>query len=194
MKLLFSLITLMLILNGCANEQQYVEVNSKLKYTMKECKSDAYGVCKTKIVNKIDKIVVSKKEKILYTYSKGKIVDKFRISMGKNWNKGHKKKIGDFKTPEGSYKISYKQFSKNYYKSLKISYPNNKDRRSARSEGHSPGGLIMIHGQPKWNAAGKADGYMLKNDWTAGCIALRNNDMDRLFYATKSGKPIEIKS
>lgn len=195
-KLLTFVLAALYSLTGCSTSQGQlnVKVDNKLRYTMKECKTNAFSSCRVDRVQKIDKIVIKKSKKTLYTYSNGKIVDSYKISMGKNWNKGHKLRQGDNKTPEGTYKISYKQYSKNFYKSLKISYPNKKDINQARNKGYSPGGYIMIHGQPRWNAKGLADNYMLNNDWTAGCVALRNTDIDKLFYAVENGVSIEIKS
>ena len=183
---LFSII----LFSGCAKEAYPSNVNSKLKYTDKECRTATVNTS----VNKVDKIVINKSNRTLYTYKKGKVINSFKISLGKNGDKGHKERIGDNKTPEGTYSISYKQYSRNYYKSLKVSYPNKRDLMVAKKKGLNPGGFIMIHGQPKWNANGVADKYMLQNDWTRGCIALTNRAMDQLYYAVESGVRIEIKS
>lgn len=194
-RLLFLGLLSIIFLSGCAEKTPYpTDVDSTLKYSDKECREDRFGMCRADIDIKVDRLVVDKSKRILYAYRKGKVVETFKIALGKNSIKGSKEKAGDLKTPEGSYKISYKQYSRNYYKSLKISYPNKKDIALARAKGVNPGGFIMIHGQPRWNAVGKADNYMLENDWTEGCIALSNKDIDRLFYAVESGIPIKIKS
>ncbi len=73
-----------------------------------------------------------------------------------------------------------------------ISYPNAKDKARARKNGVNPGGYITIHGQPKWNADGRGDNYTLSRDWTEGCVAVPNADMDTLWQAVANGVKIDI--
>jgi len=140
----------------------------------------------------IDKIVVYKKKRRMYVYSKGKLINEFRISLGKNCDKGNKVKAGDYKTPEGSYKIVRKKCDNRLYKSLMISYPNSADKARAAKRGVKPGGYITIHGQPKWNADGRGDDFTLSRDWTEGCMAVPNADMDKLWHAVANGVQIDI--
>ena len=140
----------------------------------------------------IDKIVVYKKKRKMYTYSQGKLMHEFRISLGKNADKGNKVKAGDYRTPEGSYKIVRKKCDNRLYKSLMISYPNAADKARAAKRGVSTGGYITIHGQPKWNADGRGDAYTLSHDWTEGCMAVPNKAMDTLWRAVRNGVKIDI--
>jgi len=140
----------------------------------------------------IDKIVVFKKKRKMYTYANGKLMHEFRISLGKNADKGNKVKAGDYRTPEGSYKIVRKKCDNRLYKSLMISYPNAADKARAAKRGVSTGGYITIHGQPKWNADGRGDAYTLSHDWTEGCMAVPNKAMDTLWRAVRNGVKIDI--
>ena len=142
----------------------------------------------------IDKIVVYKEKRRLYTYANGKLINEFRISLGDKGgaNGGDKVKEGDYRTPEGSYKIVRKKCDRRLYKSLMISYPDAEDKARARKRGVSPGGYITIHGQPKWNADGRGDNYTLSRDWTEGCIAVTNVAMDTLWRAVANGVKIDI--
>lgn len=130
----------------------------------------------------------------MYLYRKGKVVEEFRISMGKNCLKGDKIQMGDYRTPVGSYSIVRKKCDARLYRSLMISYPNAKDIADAKARGVNPGGYITIHGQPKWNADGRGDAYTLANDWTEGCMAVTNRSMDVLWASVRNGVPIEIHS
>ena len=184
-------IGLILLVGGCNKPVSYGKLD-KTPYATKECRKQlARG---TEIIQsqKIDKIIVYKKKRRLYTYKNGKIVNEFRISLGKNGDKGNKVKAGDYRTPEGSYKIVRKKCDNRLYRSLMISYPNNNDRARAVKHAVKPGGYITIHGQPKWNADGKGDNYTLAHDWTEGCMAVSNVSMDTLWKAVQNGVKIDI--
>jgi murein L,D-transpeptidase YafK len=101
---------------------------------------------------------------------------------------GHKRFEGDERTPEGRYTIDTRNPQSAYYLSLRISYPNGDDRAYAQNRGLSPGGDIFIHGQPNALPLGRVPG-----DWTDGCIALSNSEMDQLWVAVADGTPIEIR-
>lgn len=128
----------------------------------------------------------------MYTYASGKLMHEFRFSLGKNGDKGNKVKAGDYRTPEGSYKIVRKKCDNRLYKSLMISYPNTGDKVRAAKRGVSPGGYITIHGQPKWNADGRGDNFTLSKDWTEGCLVVPNIAMDKLWHAVANGVKIDI--
>ena len=137
----------------------------------------------------IDFIKVVKSERKLMLYSNDSVIRLFNISLGLA-PKGAKIREGDFRTPEGKYYIESKNQDSDYYLSLKISYPNEKDASFALDNGFSPGGLIMIHGQPNNT---EYIGDKIKDwDWTDGCIAVSNNDMDFLWSNIKEFTPIEI--
>jgi murein L,D-transpeptidase YafK len=125
-------------------------------------------------------------------YKKGKLIYTCKVSLGKNGDKGNKIQAGDYRTPEGSYKIVRKKCDPRLYKSLMISYPNEEDKARARSKGVKPGGYITIHGQPKWNADGHADRFTLSHDWTEGCMAVSNKAIDALWVAVRNGVKIDI--
>ena len=127
----------------------------------------------------------------MYLSCKGKILKKYDIALGSN-PIGHKQVQGDKKTPEGYYKLDYLKENSSFYKALRISYPNRKDYRNARKMGKSPGGAIMIHGQPNNKKLSKSF-LQKRKDWTAGCIALDNNEMDEVLRLVSVGTPIRIK-
>jgi murein L,D-transpeptidase YafK len=137
-----------------------------------------------------DHVLVIKSEKRLYLVKNNIRYRDYRIALGEN-PEGHKQKQGDERTPEGRYILDYKNPYSSYYKSIHISYPNAKDREAARAKGWDPGGLIMIHGQP--NGYGWMGIVSQFINWTDGCIALQNGDMDEIWDTVKVGTPIEIR-
>lgn len=138
----------------------------------------------------IDKIVVIKHKRRLDLISNKKIIKSYNISLGRV-PKGHKEYEGDKRTPEGLYVINGKNANSGYHKNLGISYPNEKDIKHAKSIGKSPGGLIKIHGMR--NGFGWIGKLHLLFDWTLGCIALTNKEMDELCENVEIGTPIEIR-
>jgi len=140
----------------------------------------------------IDKIEVYKSKRVMYAYRNGKKVFESRMSLGKNADQGNKLQAGDYKTPEGTYKIVRKKCDPRLYRSLMISYPNANDIARAKASGVKPGGYITIHGQPKWNADGHGDEYTLAHDWTEGCMAVPNKKMSYLWHRVANGTTIVI--
>ncbi len=140
-------------------------------------------------LQKVDLIRVDKSERRMQLLRKGEVVRLYRISLGSN-PAGHKQKEGDGRTPEGRYRIDWRNPRSKFYRSLHISYPNTQDRRAARLMGVSPGGAIMIHGLP--NGWGWAAPFLAPLDWTDGCIAVRDSEMDEIWNAVRDGTPIEI--
>jgi murein L,D-transpeptidase YafK len=185
-----SLGLILFVITGCVPVPDYGELDNT-PYETKAC-NKTLNAHKEYSGLRIDKIVVHKKKRKIETFIKGKTIDTFAISLGKNGDKGHKLKQGDYRTPEGNYTIVRKKCDNRLYKSLLISYPNGKDRSSGRKRGVNIGGYITIHGQPKWNADGRGDSYTLKNDWTEGCIAVTNTAMDRLWQGVANGVKIKI--
>lgn len=137
-----------------------------------------------------DLIVVEKGKRELTLYANKKKLKTYRIFLGGN-PVGDKEKEGDLKTPEGRYTIDAKNPNSSFYKSLHISYPDRTDRAQARRRGVSPGGAIMIHGTPDYIAALYTAGIF--PDWTAGCIAVTNDEMDEIFRTVRVGTAIVIK-
>jgi murein L,D-transpeptidase YafK len=137
-----------------------------------------------------DLVLVEKSKSRLYLMREGEVFASFNVAFGSN-PRGHKQEQGDGRTPEGHYMLDYKNAGSAYYKSIHISYPNAKDREEARKRGVSPGGDIMIHGQK--NGYGRLSILVQRFNWTNGCIALSDRDMDYVWNAVKPGTPIEIR-
>lgn len=138
----------------------------------------------------IDKLVVLKSKRQLLAYSDGKLLKTYRVALGQN-PVGAKQVEGDRKTPEGQYTINDKNLHSAYHKNLGISYPNAQDKAEARLLGKPAGGLIKIHGMR--NGHGYLGLFHTFTDWTLGCIAVTNAEVDELYAHTPIGTPIEIK-
>lgn len=138
---------------------------------------------------KIDKVAVDKSERIMQLLSSDKVIRSYHIALGDN-PKGHKRQEGDERTPEGVYTLDYKNENSIAYRSIHISYPNAADIAQAKARGVSPGGAIMIHGQ--MNGFEALTDYYQQHDWTDGCIAVTNEEMDEIMAAVEVGTPIEI--
>ena len=186
---------LALLISGCGEPKKasFGKLD-KTPYATKECINELSRGAEMDHSNKFDKLVVYKAKRKMYAYKNGKVVEEFRISLGDKGgaNGGNKVKAGDYRTPEGTYRIVRKKCDNRLYKSLMISYPNEADKARARAKGVSPGGYITIHGQPKWNADGRGDNFTLSRDWTEGCVAVPNLAMDKLWKAVENGVKIEI--
>ena len=140
---------------------------------------------------KADLVVVKKSQYSLELLKDGKPIKRFWIALGQN-PKGAKLRKGDLKTPEGRYLLDYKKDSSGYYKAIHISYPNLNDLRRAREYGvEDPGSMVMTHGQP--NRLPEDEPAVQNSNWTNGCIALLNHEMDELWQMVDPGTPIEIR-
>lgn len=137
---------------------------------------------------KIDLVHVDKSERKMHLIQSSKIVKSYDIALGRN-PKGHKIQEGDKRTPEGRYFLNWINEKSNYYRSIQINYPNKKDINYAKMKGVNPGGFIMIHGQK--NGYGTYNSKK-KYDWTSGCIAISNQEIDEFLSLVKIGTPIEI--
>jgi murein L,D-transpeptidase YafK len=137
-----------------------------------------------------DKVIIEKAARKLYLLQNGKAFRTFKIALGIR-PVGHKKKEGDFKTPEGTYLLDSRNQNSDFFLSIHVSYPNQVDRREANTIGVEPGGAIMIHGQP--NEPTKSETYYRTQDWTNGCIAVSNSDMIDIWLMTGENTPIEIR-
>ena len=136
-----------------------------------------------------DKVVIEKEKRKLYLLRNGSPFRTFDIALG-SAPVGDKEKEGDFKTPEGEYFLDMRNPNSDYFLSIHVSYPDAKDRSDARQKGVSPGGQIMIHGQP--NTPTYSAGFYKTEDWTNGCIAVSNSDMIDIWLMTPNTVPIEI--
>ena len=141
-------------------------------------------------VPRADLVMVKKSINRLYLIRGGKIFRTYHIVLGSH-PKGPKQRQGDGRTPEGRYILDYKNAHSRFYKSIHISYPNKADRERGREAHVNPGGSIMIHGQKNgWEWAS----FIVQHfNWTDGCIAVTNRDMDEIWEAVKVGTPIEIR-
>jgi murein L,D-transpeptidase YafK len=138
----------------------------------------------------VDRVVVYKGERKLVLLSRGNELRSYRVALGGE-PKGPKMRQGDHRTPEGLYTIDSRNAKSHFYKAFHVSYPNSADRAAARKLGVDPGGDIMLHGLPKQYAfVGKAHRL---HDWTDGCIAVSNEEMDEIWRLVRVGTPIEIK-
>jgi murein L,D-transpeptidase YafK len=137
----------------------------------------------------IDKLIVYKGKRKMEAYSGSRLIKTYTIALGKS-PEGHKQYEGDNKTPEGIYTINARNPHSSYHKNLGISHPNAIDKANALKLGRSPGGDIKIHGLP--NGKGYTGWFHNRNDWTAGCIAVTNDEIDVLYIAVKHNAVIEI--
>ncbi len=138
----------------------------------------------------IDKILVLKSKRKLEVFAEGKLIKTYSIALGKE-PIGKKQFEGDNKTPEGQYYIYDKNQYSKFHKTLGISYPNKEDIKFAKQAKRLPGGDVKIHGL-KDNFGILSKFHSLK-DWTAGCIALTNTEIDELYEHVPLGTPIEIR-
>jgi len=139
---------------------------------------------------KIDKILILKSKRQLQVFSIGKLLKTYKISLGRE-PIGAKQFEGDNKTPEGKYIINDKNSNSGYHLNLGVSYPLAANIRFAKEKGKSPGGLIKIHGLKNGLAyIGKFHRFI---DWTHGCIAVTNTEIEELYHNIKIGTPIEIR-
>ena len=137
----------------------------------------------------IDKVFVDKSERRLQLLSGDDVIRTYRIALGDS-PVGHKQQEGDQRTPVGIYTLDYKNENSIAHRSIHISYPNAVDKARAKQLGVSPGGDIMIHGQ--MNGFGHLAAINQKYDWTDGCIAVTDDEMDEIMAAVTLGIPIEI--
>jgi murein L,D-transpeptidase YafK len=137
-----------------------------------------------------DRVVVLKKERTLELLSQGKVVRTYKVALGGD-PLGPKTRQGDHRTPEGVYVLDSRNAHSQFYKSIHISYPNARDRAAARRQGVSPGGDVFVHGLP--NGYGYVGSAHRLRDWTDGCIAVTDAEIDEIWLAVPDGTPIEIR-
>lgn len=136
----------------------------------------------------VNLVVVQKTNHTMTLFDHGRVVRRYSVSLGSDL--GPKQKKGDGRTPEGRYVIDSRNAASRYHRALHISYPNAADRRNARRRGVDPGGDIMIHGRPNgWR--GRL--MNLAGDWTLGCIAVTDEEIEEVWRLVSNGTPIEIR-
>ena len=128
-------------------------------------------------------VQVSKSDRKMYLLHDSKVLKAYDIGLGFA-PEGHKQFEGDGKTPEGRYTISHRNPNSEFHLSLRVNYPNDTDRAFAAENGKPPGGDIFIHGGPKKKVT--------KRDWTAGCIAVSDKQIETIYSMIQPGTPIDI--
>jgi murein L,D-transpeptidase YafK len=139
---------------------------------------------------KADKVVLIKSRRILMLLRQGEIYKTYRVALGREPS-GNKTRAGDKKTPEGTYRLDSRNSDSKFHLAIHISYPNESDILNAHRKGLSPGGDIMIHGLP--HDLGRVGKLHRLTDWTNGCIAVTNSEIEEIWRLVPDGTPIEIR-
>lgn len=140
----------------------------------------------------VTSVVVNKGARNMYLLHNEEILEEYRFGLGFAPD-GDKKIRGDGKTPEGTYYIDRRNPNSAFHLSLGISYPNAADIAEARALGKEPGGDIFIHGQPNLFADRKT-AKKRGEDWTAGCIAVKNKEIEQIFAMVRVGTVITLRA
>lgn len=139
---------------------------------------------------KADSVLILKKEHVLELLAAGKVIRTYKVALGQG-GLAPKQRQGDGRTPEGHYIIDKRNAASDYHLSLHISYPDLDDRKRAAKLGVAPGGDIMIHGLP--NGKGAVGAAHRLFDWTLGCIAVTDPEIDEIWKLVPVGTPVEIR-
>ena len=137
----------------------------------------------------VDLVLIEKAERRLTLMNGEKKIAEYSVALGGS-PVGPKRCQGDSKTPEGTYKIQSRNDKSSYHRSLKVSYPNETDRLNAKNLGCSPGGDIMIHGLP--NGKGFIGAAHRLHDWTLGCIAVTDSEIEEIWRLVTNGTVVKI--
>jgi murein L,D-transpeptidase YafK len=141
------------------------------------------------VAEQADSVLVDKSDEKLYLLKSGSVIAEYSVRFGAN-PEGHKAQEGDERTPEGTYVLDYKKSDSAFYKAIHISYPNEADKKAAAAKGVDPGGAIMIHGQR--SRLGWLSFITQRFNWTDGCIAVTNKEMDEIWNLVPANTPITI--
>ena len=136
-----------------------------------------------------DRVVVRKSARVLELYSGAQLLRQYHVSLGGN-PIGHKQREGDSRTPEGQYTLDYRKADSAFHRALHISYPAPADLASAAKNGVAPGGFIMVHGIR--NGLGWIGRLHSLRDWTDGCVAVTDRDIEEIWRAVPDHTPIRI--
>jgi len=179
-----------------SNGNGIVTLQKKIEALEQEVRSKENVIIKLKkegaaiLKGPADKILIEKKERRLTLLSNGKVLKTYPIALGGNPD-GPKERQGDNKTPEGTYVIDSRNKDSRYHLSLHISYPNEKDKKRAKQLGVSPGGDIMIHGIK--NGFSWVGDLHTEVDWTKGCIAVTDEEIEEIDKLAPNGTIVEIR-
>lgn len=132
----------------------------------------------------VTRILVYKEDRKMHLMHHEQVLASYDIDLGFA-PEGHKQVEGDGKTPEGDYEIDRRNPNSEFHLSIGVSYPNEDDVANAEAMGKKPGGDIFIHGRP-WKYLNAGD------DWTAGCIAVTNGEMEDIYAMVRDGTKISI--
>ena len=139
---------------------------------------------------KADSVLILKKDHLLELLAGGKVIRTYHVALGTG-GLASKQKEGDGRTPEGHYIIDTRNSESHYHKALHVSYPNVEDRKRAAQMGVAPGRAIMIHGLP--NGKGYIGAAHRLYDWTLGCVAVTDAEIDEIWALVPVGTPVEIR-
>lgn len=139
---------------------------------------------------KADSVLILKKDHVLELLAGGKVIHTYKVALGRG-GLAPKEREGDARTPEGHYTIDAHNADSHYHRALHISYPNAEDRKRAAKLGVSSGGAIMIHGLP--NGMGWLGASHRLYDWTLGCIAVTDPEIEEIWDLVPVGTPVEIR-
>ncbi len=175
----------LLALAACANPPPKVAEGAPAQPSLER---EAARIVPSRSYTQVDYLLVDKSERLMIGYAGGQPVRVWRGLQFGDVPRGHKRFEGDERTPEGRYVIEGRNPGSAYHLSLKVSYPNSADRAYAARYGRSPGGDIFLHGQPNALPFGRVPG-----DWTDGCIAFSNEEIEELWRIVPDGTVIEIR-
>jgi murein L,D-transpeptidase YafK len=138
-----------------------------------------------------DRVLVEKAKRSMHLMRNGHVLKSYRVALGGD-PVGHKTQQGDSRTPEGVYTVDFRRPESRFNLALRINYPNQQDRQVASARGVDPGGEIYIHGQP---TGGVSPARLAQTgpDWTDGCIAVTNREMQEIFALVRDGTAVEIR-
>jgi len=139
---------------------------------------------------KADRIIVHKKARTMELMHAGQVIKTYKVALGGD-PVGPKTRQGDHRTPEGVYVIDSRNAQSKFHRSLHISYPNAADREHARKLGVSPGGDVFIHGLP--NGYAFVGAAHRARDWTDGCVAVTDQEIEEIWKLVDNGTPVEIR-
>ena len=131
----------------------------------------------------VTRVVVMKSDRRMYLMHGDQVLTAHRTSLGFA-PEGHKVAEGDGRTPEGRYRVDRRNPDSRYHLSIGIDYPRPRDVARARAAGRTPGGDIFIHGTPRR--------FLAEGDWTAGCVAVSNAEIERIYAMVADGTPVDI--
>ena len=192
--LIFAIIFMVILVIAYNKYSQFIPTSAEALTQDQPYSLNAVDIQNIRQHSPIMEIHVYKSKRLIQLRHDTQIIRSYSMRLGFD-PIGHKVQEGDGKTPEGHYVIDWRNPNSQFYKSLHISYPNAEDKKKAQDLGVSPGGNIMIHGSAnhqQLKALPQLMNYLPQKDWTWGCVAVRNTDMDEIWQLVDNGTPIVI--